>query len=84
MNDLDKDYVHTMRGQAVTNLTQALNFLYGAQRAIRELTYPGQCQDPGWTDSGEGIAGMSLLAQTIDMTWAVRSIAETIADKDNL
>ena len=84
MNDIDKQYVHTMRDQAAERIAAAIDNLYAAQRAIRELTYPGTCQDPGWTETGEGAAGMSLLAQTIDMAWALRTITVTIAERNDL
>jgi hypothetical protein len=78
--DRDTEYVEHMRRQAAEHITIALNGLYNAQRAIRELTNPGPAQDPAWAESGQGAAGISLLAQSIDMAWALRAIAENIND----
>lgn len=82
MNKIDKEFIRTMQTQVCVSITTAANHLYGAQRAIRELTAPGQFQDPDWTDSGEAAAAMSLLSQTIDLVWAIRTIAETIAERN--
>lgn len=79
MSSNDIEYVQGMRLQAATSISNALTNLYEAQRSIRELTYPGVLQDPLWSDGGAGAAGLSLLAQTIDMAWALRAIAAQIA-----
>lgn len=81
MNDLDKEFIKNMQTQVCVSITTAANHLYTAQRAIRELT--NECQDPDWSESGEATAAMSLLAQAIDLTWAIRTIAETIAERNN-